>query len=102
MEPTENQRKSSRRRTLFGAVIFDADDNKWECSVADISASGAKIKTEANLALGSFVDLKIIKFNDLRRTEVMWVRDGVVGLRFVVNINKNQPGMAEFFKLIAD
>ena len=102
MEPTENLRKSSRRRTLFGGVLFDADDKKWECSVSDISASGAKVKTEANLAVGSFTELKITKFNDLRRAEVMWVRDGVIGIRFVVNISKDQPGVAEFFKIIAD
>ena len=87
---------------MFGGVLFDADDNKWECSVSDISASGAKIKTEAKLEIGSLADLKIIKYNDMRRAEVMWVRDGVIGLRFLVNIDKSQQGMTELFKIISD
>ena len=102
MEPSKDLRKFSRRRTLFGGVLFDADDNKWECSISDISTTGAKVKTEANLEIGSFTELRINKFNDLRRAEVMWVRDGVIGLRFLVNIDKDQQGMAEFFKILND
>ena len=102
MEPVSELRRSKRRRTLFGGALFDADDNRWECFVSDISETGAKIRSKANLEVGTFADLKINKFNDLRRAEVVWAGDGVLGLRFLIKIDRDQKGMAEFFKLIGD
>ena len=102
MEPDSDHRRSKRRRTLFGGALFDADDNKWDCFISDISETGAKVRSQADLEVGSFAELKINKFNDLRRAEVMWARDGVLGLRFLLRIDKDQKGMAEFFKVIGD
>ena len=93
-------RRSGRRRTLFGGKMFDEGGNVWECSVSDISEEGARVKTDAALPPESFVDLKINKFNDLRRCKVMWVREGYIGLRFLVKIDKAKEGMSDFFKLI--
>ena len=100
MADERDNRESGRRRTLFGGVIFDEDGKSWNCSISDISESGAKVKTEADLKAGSFVDLKINKFNDIRRTKVMWFREGHIGLEFVVKIDKTKEGISEFFKLI--
>lgn len=100
MAEGRDQRKSGRRRTLFGGVIFDENRKVWECSVADISQVGAKIKCAAELEKGAFVELKINKFNDLRRCKVMWTRPGVIGLEFLIEIDKVKDGMSELFKLV--
>ena len=100
MADEKDNRTSGRRRTLFGGVIFDEKGNSWDCSISDISETGARVKTDADLEAGSFVDLKINKFNDIRRTKVMWFREGHIGLEFVVKIDKTKEGMSEFFKLI--
>ena len=100
MADSRENRKTGRRRTLFGGVVYDEEAKAWNCSISDISETGARIKSEAKLEIGMFVDLKINKFNDLRRTKVMWKREGFVGLEFLVKIDKAKDGLAEFFKIM--
>ncbi len=97
-----NNRRTARRRTLFGGVVFDDDRNAWECSVSDLSVEGVRVKMApgANLKLGDFVELKINKFNDLRRCKVMWEREEFIGLQFLVKVDKEKDGLSEFFKLM--
>jgi hypothetical protein len=99
MADSRDKRKSGRRRTLFGGIIFEGE-NAWECSISDISELGAKVRVATSLPVGSAVDLKITKLNDIRRCKVMWVRDGHVGLEFLVKIDKTKNRMGEFFKLV--
>ena len=96
------QRKTGRRRTLFGGVIYGPAAESWNCNVADISEEGVKVKCKAweLIEVGSQVDLKINKYNDMRRCEVMWARDGQVGLRFLVSIDTRDENMSELFKLV--
>jgi hypothetical protein len=54
------------------------------------------------LKAGSFVDLRINKYKDLRRAEVMWVKDGTIGLRFLVELKKSSQEMSRFFEIIDD
>ena len=100
MADGKETRRSGRRRTLFGGVIYGEGGETWDCSISDISEEGAKVRSEAELEIGTFVDLKINKFKDLRRTKVMWVRGGHVGLQFLVKIDKAKDGMSDFFKLM--
>ena len=96
----EENRQNGRRKALFGGVLFNDDGEQWDCSIVDFSETGAKVRSQANLVTGSSVNIKINKFNDLRRAEVMWSRDGTVGLRFVVRVDPLQKEMVEFFKLV--
>ncbi|OHC73418.1 MAG: hypothetical protein A3G18_04930 [Rhodospirillales bacterium RIFCSPLOWO2_12_FULL_58_28] len=95
-------RKSNRRRTLFGGLLFDKSDKKWDCKISNFSDTGALVKCPAELKLGDVVEIKIVKFNDLRSAEVMWVSKGTYGLRFLVKIKKDQKGMAELFRLMEE
>jgi hypothetical protein len=99
MNNIDDQRNSLRRRTIFGGVLFDDGGQNWECSVSDISETGVKIRSKsAELNSGDQVELKINKFNDLRRCEVTWVRENEYGLRFLVAITANDGEMANLFK----
>jgi len=100
MAEASNQRKSGRRRTLFGGVVYTGDNQALDCSISDISELGAKVRVGADLPIGSFVDLKINKLNDIRRCKVMWARGSHLGLEFVVKIDKVKNKMTEFFKLV--
>jgi len=93
-----DKRTSARRRTIFGGAIFSEDGQKWECSVSDISETGVKIRTKAKLEIGTNVELKINKFNDLRRCEVSWTTEKYLGLRFLIAINPDDEAMAGLFK----
>lgn len=99
MTENRDKRKSGRRRTLFGGVVFEGE-NAWECSISDISERGAKVRVATELPIGGAVDLKINKLNDIRRCKVMWAREGHVGLEFVVKLDKTKSRMSEFFKLV--
>lgn len=96
----EESRKDGRRRTLFGGTIYDQSGEAIDCFVSDISTSGVKVKTKSEFEIGDSVDLKINKYNDLRRCHVIWKREGAIGLRFEIHIDPNDPDMGELFKLI--
>jgi len=99
MTKDEDKRNSLRRRTIFGGVLFDDGGRNWECSVSDISETGVKIRSKtAELKIGDEIELKINKFNDLRRCEVSWIRGADVGLRFLVAISPHDGDMARLFK----
>lgn len=100
MEKGIEHRRSGRRRTLFGGVLFDRNGKKWDCKISNISDTGAQVKTVADLKLGDFIEIKINKFNDLRRAEIMWAGKDDFGIRFLVKINKNQEKMSELFKIV--
>lgn len=100
MAEGSDNRKSGRRRTLFGGVVYGPDNQAWDCSIFDISELGAKVRVAADLPIGTFVDLKINKLNDIRRCKVMWVREGHLGLEFLVKIDKVKNKMTDFFKLV--
>lgn len=102
MAEDSNNRRSTRRRTLFGGVVYDEDRKAWECSVSDFSEEGVKVRMppDSVLEIGDFVDLKINKFNDLRRCKVMWARDGFIGLQFLIKIDRVKDGMTDFFKIM--
>lgn len=100
MADSNENRRTGRRRTLFGGVVYDEEGKGWDCMISDISETGAKVKSAANLEIGMSVDLKINKFNDMRRTKVMWIREGHVGLEFLVKIDKAKDGISEFFKIM--
>ncbi len=94
-----NQRQFKRRRTLFGGSIYRGSES-WDCSISDISESGVRVKTEAELEIGDVVELKNNKFNDIREAEVVWKREGFLGLNFLVKIDTTRKEVAEFFKMI--
>ena len=98
MSVVADKRDSLRRRTIFGGVIFDDGGKSWECSVADISESGVRVRLQTDLEIGSFVELKINKFDGLRRCQVMWKRENWIGLRFEVKIDPDDDEMASLFK----
>jgi len=99
MNTNDDKRNSLRRRTIFGGVLFDDGGRNWECSVSDISETGVKVRAKtAKLKVGGEIELKINKFNDLRRCEVTWARGTEFGLRFLVSITRQDGELARLFK----
>ena len=98
MTDVTNQRNKTRRRTIFGGVIYEDGGRNSECSVSDISQTGVKVKSSITPEIGVDVDLKINKFDAIHRCTVAWVRDGEVGLQFLVAITEKHDEMAKLFK----
>lgn len=93
-------RRHGRRRTLFGGMLYTDDGQAIECSISDISRSGARVRFGDTLEIGSAGDLKINKYGFLLRFRVQWVRDGYVGLEFKVSLDPDDESMKRFFSLI--
>ena len=98
----ENNRKAMRRRSILVGRLLDDDGGSIRCMVTDMSTTGAKVKTDAELPIGAEIYLKIDKFNDLRRAEVVWLREGYTGLQFSKAITNPPAAMAAFLEPIAD
>ena len=95
----EDSRRHRRRRTILGGVLYSGSE-KWECSIFDFSESGARVRGAGDLEIGSFVELKINKFNDFREAKVMWKRDAFLGLEFLVNFDAEKDEAARLLKPI--
>lgn len=100
MPNTSNSRTDSRRRTLLGGKIFDDEGRSEECLIGDLSIAGARVKSAFVAVHGSRVSLKIDKFKDIRGADVVWIRDGWIGLRFVEKIRHASPAMRKVFELM--
>ena len=96
---TEDNRKHLRRRTILGGVLYSGNE-KWECSIFDFSESGARIRGAGDLEIGTFVELKINKFNDFREAKVMWKREKYLGLEFLVNFDAEKDEAARLLRPI--
>lgn len=92
-------RKHRRRKTILGGVLYRGDE-KWECSIFDFSESGARIRCDGDPEIGSFVELKINKFNDFRQAKIMWKRGKYLGLEFLVNFDIEKDEVAKLLKPI--
>lgn len=99
-EPNDiSRRLSERRLTILGGRIYGEEGQRWDCTIKDFSEAGAKVRTDATLEKGGFVDLKVNKFEDLRRAEVIWVAGNTAGLRFLAKIEKAPESMRRLFAL---
>ena len=94
-----SRRVSERRLTILGGRIYGDDDQRWDCTIKDFSEAGAKVRSDATLEKGGFVDLKVNKFEDLRRAEVIWVAGNTAGLRFLSKIERAPESMRRLFAL---
>lgn len=83
---------------MFGGVVYDDAGNKWTCSVIEFSTLGARIRSDATLEVGGFADLKINKYNDLRRCTVIWAEDGQIGFKFLVKVDETKKGISDLLK----
>jgi len=97
-----DKRTHGRRRTIFGGVLYGQDGGSWECAIVDISESGAKIRAATDLKMGEKVDLKINKYNEFRTCEVIWLREGEVGVRFVVGLDPKREGLDRVLGLLKE
>jgi hypothetical protein len=96
----ENEgRRHLRRRTILVGVLY-CDSEKWECSIFDFSESGARVRGAGDLDIGTFVELKINKFNDFRQAKVMWRKGKFLGLEFLINFDHEKDEATKLLKPI--
>lgn len=98
-----DNRAHGRRRTIFGGVIYGQDGASWECAIVDVSESGAKVRADdAGFEIGDRVDLKINKLNEFRTCDVVWLRDGAIGLQFLVALDTKRESTQKLLRLLGN
>jgi len=77
-------RRAERRIVSQPAAIFDHDGNRIvECTVRDVSATGAKLELREDLALPKSFLLALTQTGGVRRScDTVWQLSIVVGVRF--------------------
>lgn len=77
----DEKRKGARRRVLKGAFIVSSDKApKLECTVRNLSETGASLQVSTTLGLPQ--DFDVIIDGARRRCHSMWRADTKIGIRF--------------------
>ena len=98
-------RADVRRRTILGGKLISDSGQVRDCLIMDLSLAGVRCRCGEPLETKSFVNVRIDRFGELRRAQVMWVRGDQVGLRFVEKITGTTgttAGIGRLLKPIAD
>ncbi len=87
MYRSEHRRTRRRRTLLDGRVVFNNRYSVIECTVRDLSVSGAKVTFEHPTPLPPTVELEVPKTGQNFRADVIWSDGRSHGLMFV-----HEPG----------
>jgi hypothetical protein len=93
--PSANQRNTARQRVLLsGRLVYGEADLTIDCSIRDLSETGAKIRTAGPVALPQRLHLIELRSARAFECEVAWRKVPEVGLRFVgepKDLNSSAP-----------
>jgi len=80
---TEQDRTARRQRVLKdGKIVFNQNSSVIDCTIRDISETGAKVLCEHTAAVPDECRLVTLKDNLIRDAKVIWRRGEQVGLLF--------------------
>src|SRR5690348_8656364 len=83
LPPTAERRPERRRRTLLGGrVSYDSGAHVFDCTIRDLSESGARITVPGQQPIASQVYLINIRDRIVYEAVVVWNRGGQAGLSF--------------------
>ncbi len=77
-----DNRIARRHRVLKSAKIVFDDWGSIDCSIRDVSDTGAKIRIDGALSLPHRFQLLIVSDNTIRPVEVAWTHNNTVGVTF--------------------
>lgn len=77
------ERRRFERKTLFWAATVDVRGQRFEGTIIDFSAGGARIRFDAAVAEGEVLTLALKQLAELG-AKVVWRRQGEAGLQFLL------------------
>ena len=85
---TKDSRRGQDRRTILKAakVVFNNGKGMLICRVRDLSPGGARLEFPPRQALPEIFELHVTG-QPVRHCERRWVRNNIVGVRFVTESN---------------
>lgn len=82
--PLAERRPKPRRRVLLGGrVVYQNGDRHFDCSIRDISESGARITLKPGVPIPSSVYLIDTRSRIVHEAKVMWNNGREAGLQFL-------------------
>ena len=80
----DEHRQASRVRSfLKGDILFGNGANRAECTVRDISDTGARLAVSGTITFPEIFDLHIPQRQRTDRVRIIWQRGGEIGVLFV-------------------
>jgi hypothetical protein len=98
-----NQRRAMRKRTLLGGKVIFGDDNRMrDCTIRDISETGAKITMAKGECIPTRVFLMDRRTARVYEARVTWIKAPDFGLGFdnVYGLDGELPPELEFLNRI--
>jgi hypothetical protein len=81
---TKQKRNPRKARQHAAWITFNGDLVSHECRVMDVSATGAKLRADIDMAAGTKFRLSTIPRALVnQRCEVVWRRGRIIGAKFV-------------------
>jgi len=78
----ENRHTGRIRSFLRGEIIHSNGASRTECTVRDISETGARIQVPKSVTLPEFFELFIPQKGRHERAKIIWIKDGEIGVTF--------------------
>lgn len=78
----ENKRQAQRQKVLKSARILLDDWRTMDCSIRDLSATGAKIACPSTVNIPDVFRLVTMSDNQIRPAKVTWRRESTIGIHF--------------------
>lgn len=94
----KDSRNHARRRTLLAGKLLCDDGRNTACICRDLSVSGAKVTADGPFQKGDEILLRLDKFDELIRGEIVWRREGSFGLIFRPAMSVIPESMRELMK----
>lgn len=102
-ESGEERRGERRRRVLLFGRLADATGAQVaDCAITNLSATGAQVRLYTEQSLPHLVYLLEAKTHAAHLSEIVWQRDGRLGLRFreTHDLDKEVPHRLSFLKAL--
>lgn len=97
-EAVRSDRRERRLSTVLPGVIAALDGSaEHDCTIRDLSESGARVKAPKGAALSDEFYLMHMKERTAYHAKVVWRFDGFMGLRFLSAIPLSGPPPAPLF-----
>jgi hypothetical protein len=81
----DNRHAGRIRSFLRGEIVHSNGASRTECTVRDISETGARIQVPKSVTLPEFFELIIPQKGMHERARIIWIKDGEIGVTFAHN-----------------
>jgi len=91
-----DRRESERLPSILeGRIVLDRQASKLQCTLRDISATGARIWLPATLALPHEFDLEIPALEQTMPVRLMWSKGRTHGVMFLQELQAQTGGLSD-------